>query len=90
MQRGSLSCSNLEAEPSASQITESSIMVRKVLQIDISDFEARKVEVASQLISAARDVGFFYIAGTKSSQRLEDKTAIMLSQCMHRHADIDA
>ncbi|CAL5229196.1 g12477 [Coccomyxa viridis] len=38
-------------------------MVRKILTIDISDFEARKDEIASQLISAARDVGFFYIAG---------------------------
>ena len=44
-------------------------MVRKVLTIDISDFEARKGEIASQLISAARDVGFFYIAGMTSSQR---------------------
>ena len=46
--------------------------MRKVLTIDISDFEARKGEIATQLISAARDVGFFYIAGTTSSQRLED------------------
>ena len=42
-------------------------MLRKVLTIDVSDFEARKGEIASQLVSAARDVGFFYIAGTSLS-----------------------
>lgn len=31
--------------------------------IDISDFEARKGEIARQLFAAAKDVGFFYIAG---------------------------
>ena len=45
-------------------------MVRKVLTVDISDFETRKDEIASQLISAARDVGFFYIAGTGDEQYL--------------------
>ena len=35
----------------------------KVLIIDISDFENRKHEIAKQLYSAAKDVGFFYIKG---------------------------
>ena len=35
----------------------------KVLIVDISDFENRKQEIAQQLYSAAKDVGFFYIKG---------------------------
>lgn len=35
----------------------------KVLIIDISDFESRKQEIAQQLYSTAKDVGFFYIRG---------------------------
>ena len=31
--------------------------------IDLSDFEARKDEIAGQLISSAEDVGFFFVKG---------------------------
>ena len=32
--------------------------------IDLSDFETRKDEIAGQLISSAKDVGFFFVKGT--------------------------
>ena len=31
--------------------------------IDLSNFETRKHEIAGQLISSARDVGFFFVKG---------------------------
>ncbi len=44
----------------------------KVLIVDISDFENRKHEIAEQLHSAAKDVGFFYIKGHGiSTERVE-------------------
>ncbi|KAK9834460.1 hypothetical protein WJX74_002175 [Apatococcus lobatus] len=41
----------------------------KVLIVDISDFENRKQEIAEQLHSAAKDVGFFYIKGHDVPQK---------------------
>lgn len=38
-------------------------MGRKIITVDISNFEERKQEIASQLLEASKDVGFFYIGG---------------------------
>jgi len=38
-------------------------MGRQILTIDIQDFEKRKHDIAAQLLSASKDVGFFYVAG---------------------------
>lgn len=38
-------------------------MGRKIITVDISDFEQRKQEIAAQLLEASKDVGFFYIGG---------------------------
>ena len=38
-------------------------MTREILTIDLSDFENRKQEIASQLLHASKDVGFFYVSG---------------------------
>ncbi len=40
-------------------------MGRKIITVDISNFEERKQEIASQLLKASKDVGFFYIGGAK-------------------------
>lgn len=40
-------------------------MGRKVVTVDISNFEDRKQEIATQLLDASKDVGFFYIAGAQ-------------------------
>ena len=45
-------------------------MVRKVPTIDISLFNASaeaKADISRQLVSAAKDVGFFYIAGASAT-----------------------
>ncbi len=34
--------------------------------IDLSNFEERKQEIAQQLVSSAKDVGFFFITGSQS------------------------
>ena len=36
---------------------------RKIVIIDISDFENRKHDISQQLLEASKDVGFFYIRG---------------------------
>ncbi len=41
-------------------------MPRKIVTVDISNFEERKHEIASQLLEASKDVGFFYIGGACS------------------------
>lgn len=46
---------------------------RKVLIIDISDFENRKREIAKQLHYGASEVGFFYIKGHGIPQDLIDR-----------------
>jgi isopenicillin N synthase-like dioxygenase len=38
-------------------------MSREVITVDISEFAARKQEVAAQLFHAASNVGFFYVTG---------------------------
>ena len=38
-------------------------MTREIVTIDLSDFENRKQEIASQLLHASKDVGFFYVSG---------------------------
>ena len=40
---------------------------RKIVIIDISDFENRKHEISQQLLEASKDVGFFYIRGMLAS-----------------------
>lgn len=40
-------------------------MPREVVTISLADFENRKQEIAEQLHAAAKDVGFFYIAGAR-------------------------
>ena len=45
-------------------------MVRKVPTIDISQFNASaeaKADISRKLVSAAKDVGFFYIAGASAT-----------------------
>lgn len=48
-------------------------ITRKVLIIDLSDFEKRKEEIAGQLHYAASEVGFFYIKGHGVPQDLIDR-----------------
>ena len=38
-------------------------MVRQVIEVSLHDFDDRRDEIAQQLFSAAKDVGFFYISG---------------------------
>jgi len=60
-------------------------MVRKVLTIDISQFNASaeaKADISRQLVSAAKDVGFLYIAGP-SATVLTHVTEAMFSSAHH-------
>lgn len=41
-------------------------MGSQIVTVDVSNFEDRKHEIASQLLNASKDVGFFYIAGARS------------------------
>ncbi|GAB4822422.1 hypothetical protein N2152v2_009468 [Parachlorella kessleri] len=38
-------------------------MVRQIVEVSLDDFDTRRDEIAQQLFSAAKDVGFFYISG---------------------------
>ena len=36
---------------------------RQIVEVSLHDWDNRKQEIAQQLFTAARDVGFFYISG---------------------------
>lgn len=38
-------------------------MSREIVTVDLSNFEARKHDIAKELLHAAADVGFFYVSG---------------------------